>query len=288
MEAVHGVPEQQEQQQQEQQQQEQQQQEQSEREQQQEPGRPSRRRGRTTLIVASAALLGIVGGGAIGYTIQADRPPTRLPALAQRGPAYPAKPLAEGAGRGPLTAAEDRRVTTDGDLRKQLVPRPPGARTADRPVYARGGLPRNGWLTPGEYGMELVRDADGFTDLIQSNVRRIAADDWMQGQDREAAVRLVQFRAGSGLAAQETADEQLRYLPDTDADEGERGGTVKGSGNARYVVRAPESTEMSGDGYWATAMGWRGDVMFEINVFDSRPISQKDIRTLAERQLERL
>ncbi|MFE2375048.1 hypothetical protein [Streptomyces sp. NPDC059398] len=266
---------------------EQQQEQPQQQEEPQEPGRPPRRRGRTTLIVASAALLGIVGGGAIGYTIQADRPPTPLPALSQHAPAYPAKPLPEGKGRPPLTTAEDRGLATDGDLRKQLVPRPRGARTADRQLYARGGLPVDGWITPSAFASIRTDVASGFTELTEKNVRRIAADDWVQGQDREGVVRLVQYRAGSGTAAREMADGQLRYLPEG-GDEGERGGSVEGSGNARYVVRSPASVAVDGHGYWATALGWRGDVVFIIDLFDTRPISEKDIRTLAERQLERL
>ncbi|WP_405779287.1 hypothetical protein [Streptomyces sp. NBC_00859] len=229
--------------------------------------------------MAAAAFLGIVGGAAVGFTIQAGRPPTPLPALAQQGLTYPAEPLAKGTGRGPLAAKDDRRVITDGDLRKQLVPGPPGANIAGLPIDSRNVAPRSGWLTASQYAQEYVNVAGEFTELTQDDVRRIAAGDWSQGQDRTVSVRLVQFRAGSGLAAQGTVAEQLQYL----TGDGGRSGPVKGSGNATYVLLPPD-----GSGYEAMALGWRGDVMFEISVFDSRPISEKDIRTLAERQLERL
>ncbi|MER6602915.1 hypothetical protein ABT305_31475 [Streptomyces parvus] len=63
-----------------------------------------RPRGRTTLIIAAAALLGI----AVGYGVQAEREPTP-------------------------PAAQDRRVKTDGDLRKLLV-----KDAAPRHIAARG------------------------------------------------------------------------------------------------------------------------------------------------------
>ena len=44
------------------------------------PERP-RRRGRTTLLIACAALLGAVAGVCTGYVVQADREPTALPPL---------------------------------------------------------------------------------------------------------------------------------------------------------------------------------------------------------------
>ncbi|MFF3759177.1 hypothetical protein [Streptomyces sp. NPDC002185] len=49
---------------------------------------------RTVGLLAVAAVLGLVGGTAVGYGIHADREPTALPPLNQPGLAYPAKPLA--------------------------------------------------------------------------------------------------------------------------------------------------------------------------------------------------
>lgn len=55
-----------------------------------------RRRGRTALLIATAAVLGLVGGACAGYLIQADREPTKLPSLSQ-----PVVAQAKGAGPEP-------------------------------------------------------------------------------------------------------------------------------------------------------------------------------------------
>src|SRR6478735_883739 len=62
-----------------------------------EPG--PRRRGRTTLIVATAAVLGLVAGTCAGFLVQAHRAPTRLPSLSQ-----PVLNQAKGPGPEPLSA----------------------------------------------------------------------------------------------------------------------------------------------------------------------------------------
>ena len=73
-------------------------------------------------MIAGAALLGVVSGACTGYVIQAGRAPTALPPLSQ--------PVVAQAGGEvePLSAAQDRRVRTDGDLRKLLITRPRGAK----------------------------------------------------------------------------------------------------------------------------------------------------------------
>lgn len=57
--------------------------------------RPRRRGLRTAGRLAVAAVLGIVGGTAVGHGIQAEREPTPLPPLNQPALAYP-KPLPRG------------------------------------------------------------------------------------------------------------------------------------------------------------------------------------------------
>ncbi len=38
----------------------------------------------------------------------------------------------------------------------------------------------------------------------------------------------------------------------------------------------------------ARAFGYRGDTMFDLNFFDTKPLSEKAIKALALKQLERL
>ncbi|MFD9977161.1 hypothetical protein ACFWZR_23170 [Streptomyces sp. NPDC059017] len=237
-----------------------------------------RRRGRTAVLIAVAAVIGISAGTAVGYKIQADRPPTPLPALNQPGLAYPAKPLAADEVPEPLGAAEDRRVRTDGDLRKLLLPRPKGARASDAGT-------RDGWLDTAAYAQDFEDPAWMFAGLTEADLRRVARVAWSQGEHRDVDVSLVQFR--SGVGAVEHAGSQLNYLPDADH-AGNDGEPLKGSGNGRYYLFPVERKAGYLPLYQARAVFQRGDVMVDINIFDSERIGKNEIRSLAERQLERL
>ncbi|OEJ95224.1 hypothetical protein J116_012750 [Streptomyces thermolilacinus SPC6] len=236
--------------------------------------RPRRRWGRTALLIAAAAVIGVSAGTAVGYKIQADRPPTPLPPLNQPGLAYPAKPLPKGEEPAPLTAAEDRRVKTDGDLRKLIVPKPKGA--VDQDAWWL----RNGWEDAPSYARGYFRPADVFEDLVQRDLRRIAAAAWDQDGDKETHIELLQFRSG-GYAI--THAEQLR----DENFEGD-GTPLKGSGNGRYYVFPPYEENGEAPVYHARAVFQRGDIVVDINIYDSERIGQAEIRSLAERQLERL
>ncbi|MEW2069569.1 hypothetical protein [Streptomyces sp. NPDC007346] len=243
----------------------------------------SRPRGRTALIIAAAALLGISGGTAVGYGVQAQRPPTPLPALAQPGLGYPAKPLPADQAPPPLPASEDRQVRTDGDLRKLLVERPKGARS---PVFAVEG--RDTWVPLQIYARGFTAEDDMFEALAESDLRRIAADLWDEGEHRNVVIRLIQFRSGAQLGATDHLYGQLSYMPDPEVGAGNKGYPLKGSGNGRYYVYPVERKPGYLPHYEARALAVRGDIMIDINIADAKPISKKDIRVLAERQLERL
>lgn len=242
-----------------------------------------RPRGRTALLIAAAALLGIAGGTAVGYGIQAERPPTPLPALSQSDLAYPAKALPAGKVPAALPASQDRQVRTSGDLRKLLIDRPAG--WSDN--KAENGL-SDGWLSVDSYARAFGVPDFMFTYLLERDVRRIAGASWKKGAHREATVQLVQFGPGTETGAVDHAESQTWYMPETERGAGNEGDPVRGSGNGRYylydVVREPGYLPS----YRARAVIQRGDIMIEINIVDTEPISKKDIRTLAERQLERL
>lgn len=241
-----------------------------------------RPRGRTTLLIAAAAVLGIAGGTAVGYGVQADRAPTPLPALSQPNLAYPARALPADKVPDPLPVSQDRQLKTDGDLRELLVSKPSGMRNARFP------LPTKGWMSLDAYAREFKSEDYMFESLAEADIRRIAAANWSQGQYRDVGIRLVQFRSGAELGASDHANDQLSYMPYAKDGAGNEGDPIKGSGNGRYflykVVNKPGYLPV----YQARAIAQRGDVMFDINIFDTTPISKKDIRTLAERQLERL
>ncbi|MGA5425123.1 hypothetical protein [Streptomyces lavendulocolor] len=245
-------------------------------------------RGRTALLVAAAAVIGLVAGVVAGYGVQTQRPPTPLPPLAQPGLTYPAAPLPKGKEPRPLTVAEDRSLKTDGDLRKLVISKPKGLRDAVMPTFQQGVLSADGWLSPDGYAREYLDEDSMFQYYVRQDIRRVAAADWVGGTpDEQIAVRLVQFRPGGSGGALQYAESQMEYMP-TSRGAGNMGRPIKGSSNGRYYVYSAQSASDGEGGYHARALGYRGDVMFDIHIFDAEPISETDIRTLAERQLGRL
>ncbi|MFB8089907.1 hypothetical protein [Streptomyces sp. NPDC055992] len=241
-----------------------------------------RPRGRTTLIIAAAAVLGLAGGVAAGYDIQAGRAPTPPAALSQPGLAYPAKALPAGKEPDPLPASQDRRVRTDGDLRKLIVPRPKGWQE-DKELTA---LTQDGWLGVENYVLDFESEDYMYGQLLDQGIRRVAGAAWKKGEYRSGTVALVQFR--SGAAAASHAEDQRSYMPDSKRGAGNGGTAIKGSAEGRYYLFPAEREAGYLPFYQARAIFSRGDVMVDIHIFDSAPIGKKDIRTLAERQLERL
>ncbi|MEU6540608.1 hypothetical protein [Streptomyces sp. NPDC047000] len=241
------------------------------------PVAPARRSGRrrTTLLIAGAAALGIVAGTCTGYVVQAGRAPTELPSLSQ-----PALAQAKGPAPEPLSAAQDRQVKTGGDLRKLLLQRPKGAR--DAAFSVDGG----GWLDAGEYADTYTKPASAFENLVIDEFRRAVETDWQVGSTYTVEIQLVQFRQEEKAAASDWASGQAYWAgkqPDTDS------WPVKGTGDGMaYVHHAPEHRSGYVDGYSAEAVAWRGDLVMEIWITDTRQIPKKDIVDLAERQMERL
>lgn len=242
-------------------------------------------RGRTTLIIAAAALLGIVGGVAVGYGVQAERKPTPPAALSQPGVGYPGKPLSADRAPAPLPAAQDRRVKTDGDLRKLLIDRPKGTR---KTLIDELGL-GDGWEPLDQYVERYYEDPHYmFESLAGLDLRRVASVAWEQGRHRETEVWLLQFRSGDQHGASEQFDDQIMYMPWDKDGAGNTGDAIKGSREGRYFLYPVERKAGYLPSYRARALAVRGDIALDISIFDTSPISKKDIRTLAERQLERL
>ncbi|MFE5943802.1 hypothetical protein [Streptomyces sp. NPDC056480] len=241
--------------------------------------RPRRRGLRTVGLIAVAAAIGLVGGTAVGYGIQAEREPTALPPLNQPGLAYPAKALPEGQ-KTKLPASEDLRAKAEGDLRKLLLPKPAGARKSEFADV-------DGWLRVSTFASQFNRPGNALDDLLETGIRRVAATSWAAGEYKETEIRLVQYRAGDVLGAQEFVEEQQAYMPEEDFAESE-GTELKGSANGRFYVFPVRKKAGYLDMYEARAYFYRGDIAVEIFVIDTRKISAKDIRSLAERQLGRL
>jgi len=234
----------------------------------------ARRRGRTTLLIAAAAALGVVAGTCTGYLIQADREPTKLASLSQTTLAQAKGPAPE-----PLSAAQDRRVKTDGDLRKLLLKKPAGAKDAD----LLGG---DGWVTLADLAETYDKPAGAFSDLVSREFRRAADTGWKIGSTYGVEIRLVQYRQEEALQASDTADSENYY---EDSEAGTNSWSVPGSDNAMaYVHTKPDTKPGYLPMYNATAVAWRGDIVMKIFVWDTKPISKAKIMDLAERQVKKL
>ncbi|WP_234439766.1 hypothetical protein [Streptomyces bicolor] len=232
-----------------------------------------RRRGRTALLISAAAVIGLVGGTCAGYLVQADRAPTKLPPLSQ-----PTLKQSAGEAPEPLSAARDRRVKTDGDLRKLLLKKPAGAKDAQ---WLEG---LDGWMDLAGYAGTFEGADQIFANLVSDEFRRAAVTGWQSGSST-VEIRLVQFRQEEAVAADDIGDKNLYW--------GENASTeswpVPGTGDGMAHVHSEPETEV---GYMplysADAYAWRGDIAMEIWVYDSKPITKKRIMDLAERQMERL
>jgi hypothetical protein len=234
------------------------------------PEVPARRRGRTTLLIATAAVLGLVAGTCAGYLVQADREPTELPSLSQ-----PVLAQAEGEGPEPLSAARDRQVKTDGDLRKLLLKTPSGAKDVTKLTGD------NGWLDIGDYANALTESDEMFPELVESEFRRAAATEWAVGNSYGVEIRLVQYRQEEHVAAKYRAGNWL--VPGTED------WPVPGTGDGKaYVTLKPTAKPGYRPVYKAEAHAWRGDIAMEIWIYSSKTIPKALIMDLAKRQMERL
>ncbi|WP_371670551.1 hypothetical protein OG985_24800 [Streptomyces sp. NBC_00289] len=237
--------------------------------------RPSRRRGRTALLIAGAAALGLVAGTCAGYLVQADREPTKLPPLSQ-----PTLAQAKGDGPEPLSAARDHKVKTDGDLRRLLLRKPAGSKEPD--WLASSG----GWMDIAAYADDYTRPGDEFGILVNDEFRRAAVTGWEVGSTYRVTVRLVQFRQENSMAAADNSNNQQDWA---EKDAGTDSWGIPGTGDGMAYVHTEPTTKAGYlPLYGAEAHAWRGDVAMEMWIYDSKPIGKKAIMDLAERQMERL
>jgi hypothetical protein len=232
------------------------------------------RRGRTALLIAGAALLGLVAGTCTGYLIQADREPTKLPPLSQ-----PRLAQSKGKAPEPLSAAQDRQVKVDGDLRKLLLKKPAGTKTLD-------WIAGDGWMNLAEFADTYEKPGDMFNRLITDEFRRAAITGWQADGNQTVEIRLVQYRQNESLEAADSSDNNQYWAdrkPDTDS------WTIPGTetGTA-YVHHRPDSEAGYLPMYSAEAHAYRGDVAMELWIYDTKPITKTRVMDLAKRQMERL
>ncbi len=219
-------------------------------------------------------MLGLVAGTCAGYLIQAGRAPTKLPPLSQ-----PTLTQARGEAPERLSAAQDARVRTEGDLRKLLLKKPAGAKDVD---WLEG---EDGWMDMAAYA-DTFEDPDGvFDELVAAEFRRAAVTGWSVGSSYTVEIRLVQYRQEEHRSAAGAVKEEQYWLESQDTENR----PIPGTGNGMvYVHDKPEAEPGYLPMYSAEAHASRGDIALQIWLYGTRPIKQKTVMDLAERQMERL
>ncbi|MFJ3787991.1 hypothetical protein [Kitasatospora sp. NPDC090091] len=224
------------------------------------------RRPRPVLLLVSGLLLGAVVGGAVGYAVQAGRPPTPLPPIQVALPSYPAAVVDPSA----AAAAAPKPLAVDGDLRKLLVSAPAGATAwADYPDTPT-------WITVGELAERSGRSAEVFKTLNAKEFRRAVEVDWKQ-DGLKVRISLIQFSADRAAEAKSRA---TSYNLKPFADDANGGYQV--DSEASYWA---ETTEKY---YLGTAHAQRGTVVMEIKVFGTEPVNPDVVKGIAKQQWERL
>ncbi|MFD3776876.1 hypothetical protein [Streptomyces sp. NPDC058612] len=237
---------------------------------------PRGRRGRTTLLIAAAAALGVLAGAVAGYAVQYHRDPTPLPPLAQQNLVAP-KALAPDDSTTNKTINANRWRVSDGDLVEMLVKPPAGTKVFEAAGYV--GLE--------SYAAQYDRPGDGFGRLRDEGFRRAASVSWEE-DDQLTKVWLLQFTGWRGGNAE--AKSALKSVP---AWAGNTGSGLPGlppdAGHV-WMYSKPSTAPGGNTVSHARAFVRRGDVFAEIFVYDRRggALSESALVDLAKRQLERM
>ncbi|MFI8099536.1 hypothetical protein [Streptomyces sp. NPDC086023] len=237
-----------------------------------------RRRGRTTLLIAAAAVLGALAGTVTGYAVQYDREPTPLPPLAQR--LAPSKTAPGVPGRtNARTLNVHRWVKSDGDLRELLVKKPKGAKDF--------GAGKADWVPLVTYAADFDWPDRAFRHFANEDLRRVARVEWQERGEVFVVVELTQFNDTTQLAAADFAEQQQGY---EEKDAGNDGKPLPGSGNGRVFVHDQPFRKAGYEPvYQGQAIARRGDVVMRVYYRNNtRPVSEKALMDLAKRQWERL
>ncbi|KPI04820.1 hypothetical protein OV450_4188 [Actinobacteria bacterium OV450] len=238
--------------------------------------RPRGRR-RTVILIAAAAVLGVLAGTVTGYAIQYDREPTPLPPLAQQKIGQP-KPQAPNESTSTRTINAGRWHPTDDDLAKLLIEAPSGAQVR-----------YSGSRSPDEFSAEYYKQpGHGLASQIDHGVRRIAELEWAQDDRNFVTIRLFQYRDRSGA---DWYQHDHSYL-DTKEYMGNPGKDLPGvpAGFGHLWVASEQRQE---PGYlpmkWARVVARRGGIVMEIEYMNNRGVvDENDVADIAKRQWERL
>ncbi|MGR4882661.1 hypothetical protein ACIPUC_25105 [Streptomyces sp. LARHCF249] len=241
-----------------------------------EPAAAPRRRGRTTVLIAGAAVLGILAGTVTGYAVQYHREPTALPPLAQQKIVVPS-PIAPNEATTRRSVNANRWDKAEEDLAKKLLEAPGGAKDG-----------YSGYESLDMFAAAYYESPDRGFDSIAQDVRRIATAGWRQGEHDFIEIRLLQFQ--DQHSAQEYQEGQSSYQ-DEEKRAGNDGFALPGvpDGYGRGWLYKPKTKAGYHPLRQARAILRRGDIVMDVELTNNRgDVSQAEITDLAKRQMERL
>ncbi|MCY0953742.1 hypothetical protein [Streptomyces sp. H27-S2] len=239
---------------------------------------PRRRRGRTTPLIAAAAVLGVLAGTVAGYAVQYHRAPTPLPPLAQQNLVTP-KAVAPDDSTTIKTINANRWHKNDDDLGKLLIEAPDGTKSEGK-----------GYDSLDVFAADFEKPDLAVSEFASEGLRRVASTHWSRADRVFVQVQLVQFTDYAG--AENYQKNQASFMP-LKENAGYAGVAIPGiSWDLGRVWVDSKAREQPGyePTRGATAIARRGDIVMTIYYYDNRggKIAESDIIRLAERQLERL
>jgi hypothetical protein len=237
-----------------------------------EPYRPMRR-GRLALLVAAAAVLGVLAGAGAGYQVQRDRKPTPLPPL---GAAAPVQPTGAAPAQPAPKPADDRNAVYAGNLLTLLLPTPKGAEQHER-----------GWLTQAAVADKFYDPASAYSDLGDNGFQRAVTARWSVGKTSrvETEVSLTQYRDDTTPYTSEV----LRGSEYSDGAHQSYGTPVPGTMDGEVRPSAEPYDEAGGlKVYVGEGFARMGNIFVEVFVSGLHPVSRNAVMSVITKQLERL
>jgi hypothetical protein len=235
--------------------------------------RAPRRRGRTTVLIAAAAVLGVLAGTGVGYRIQYDREPTPLAPLAG---AMPVQPKGAAPAAPALPASQDRAAVYDGNLLDLLVPIPKGAKASERV-----------WVSLTGFAETFDDPAGTFKDYAMGGFQRSVRADWTGAPGTYDEVEVIQFR-DEGTAF---ASSLFTRWASANAYDPAYGTSVEIPGVMNGYVW-PSGKAVTQDGYepeyHGRALAQVGNILIEVFVDRLHPVTASAVLPVINEQLERL
>ncbi|MFI1451875.1 hypothetical protein [Streptomyces virginiae] len=232
--------------------------------------------GRTALLIAGAAALGVLAGTITGYAVQYHREPTPLPPLAQQNMAVP-QPQAMNGATTKRSINANRWHAADEELAKKLVEVPGGTHDGFAGPVSPDAFSANYFVEP----------ASGLGGLGRK-IKRIATARWAEGDSDFVEIHLLQFRDRNGV--ENFYSGVLDYMPDADqaGNAGKEFPGVPADFGHMWISELRQKP-----GYHPMRLGRvmvrRGDTVMSVKWTNHRgDVDEKALVELAKRQMERL